>query len=123
MNTAENCSVKIVIDGYSTWRIDTFMGEHAEVKKGRAVSIQECKRDNGSDLHHGRLPTYTRDFPDLFFPLMVTSIYLDPGGRSGIWEVDGSDPPFSLPGSGAAALRNLHLRNTPWEGRSRPINP
>lgn len=29
-------------------------------------------------------------------------------------------PPFFLPVAGTAALRNLHLRNTPWGGRSRP---
>ena len=86
------------------------------------MSIQECKIDKGADLHHGSLPTYTRDFPDLFLLLIVTSIPPDPGGRSGILEVDGSDPPFLLPGSGAAVLRNLHLRNTPWGGRSRPIH-
>ena len=32
-------------------------------------------------------------------------------------------PPFLVPGSGTAALRNSHLRNTPWEGRSRPNYP
>ena len=56
------------------------MGEHFGVKKGRAVSIQECKIDKGGDLHHGSLPTYTSDFPDLFFLLIVTSISPDPGG-------------------------------------------
>ncbi len=38
-------------------------------------------------------------------------------------EVDGSDPPFLLPGAGAGVLRNSHLRNTPWWGRSRPKYP
>ena len=33
--------------------------------------------------------------------------------------MDGSDPPFLLPGAGAGALRNSHLRNAPWGGRSR----
>ena len=37
-----------------------------------------------------------------------------PGARTGKSEVDGSDPPFLLPGSGAGALRNSHLHNTPW---------
>ena len=31
-------------------------------------------------------------------------------------EVDGSDPPFLLPGAGAGVLRDSHLRNTPWGG-------
>ena len=43
--------------------------------------------------------------------------------RTGKMEVDGSDPPFLLPGAGAGALRNSHLRNTPWGGRSRPNSP
>ena len=34
--------------------------------------------------------------------------------RTGKAEVEGSDPPFFLPGAGAGVLRNLHLRNTPW---------
>ena len=33
--------------------------------------------------------------------------------------MDGSDPPFLLPGAGAGVLRHSHLRNTPWGGRSR----
>ena len=28
--------------------------------------------------------------------------------------MDGSDPPFLLPGAGAGVLRHSHLRNTPW---------
>ena len=32
-------------------------------------------------------------------------------------------PPFLLPGSGTGVLRNSHLRNTPWGGRSRPLIP
>ncbi len=38
-------------------------------------------------------------------------------------EVDGSDPPFLPPGAGAGVLRDSHLRNTPWGGRSRRIDP
>ena len=37
--------------------------------------------------------------------------------------MDGSDPPFLLPGAGAGVWRNSHLRHTPWEGRSRPKYP
>lgn len=33
--------------------------------------------------------------------------------RAGKAEVEGSAPPFLLPGSGKAVLRNSHLRNTP----------
>ena len=43
--------------------------------------------------------------------------------RTGNTEVDGSDPPFLLPGAGAGVLRDSHLRNTPWGGRSRPNYP
>ena len=38
-------------------------------------------------------------------------------------EVDGSDPPFLLPGAGAGVWRNSHLHNTPWGGRSRLNHP
>ena len=85
-------------------------------KEGLSVSIQECKIDRGGNLHHGSLPTYTRDFPDLFVLLMVTAISPDPGGRSGISEVDGSDPPFLVPRSGTVGLRNLHSRGHPLGG-------
>ena len=54
------------------------------------MSIQECKRDKGSDLQHGSWPTYTSYFPDLVFFLMVTAVFLDPGGRKRNSEVDGS---------------------------------
>ena len=57
-----------------------------------------------------------RDFPDLLFPLMVTAVVSDRGARTGKSEVDGSDPPFSVPESGAGVRRNLHLRSTPWGG-------
>ena len=62
-------------------------------------------------------------FSNLLSPLQLRLASRRGGARTGKSEVDGSDPPFSLPGSGAAALRNLHLRNTPWEGRSRPNDP
>ena len=54
---------------------------------------------------------------------MVTARSPDAGARTGKTEVDGSDPPFLLPGAGAGVLRNSHLRNTPWGGRSRPNYP
>ena len=54
------------------------------------MSIEECKRDKGSDLQRGSLLTYTPDFPDLFGFLMVMAISSDLGGRSGNSEVDGS---------------------------------
>ena len=45
------------------------------------------------------------------------------GAERGIRRWTGATPPFLVPGSGTAALRNSHLRNTPWEGRSRPNYP
>ena len=56
-------------------------------------------------------------------PLRLRIYSRPPGGRTGKTEVDGSDPPFFLPGAGAGVLRNLHLRNIPWGGRSRLIDP
>ena len=63
-------------------------------------------------------------FPRSFF-LSVSYGPRTPGRRcrSGRSEVDGSDPPFLLPGSGTGALCNSHLRNTPWGGRSRLNSP
>ena len=37
--------------------------------------------------------------------------------------MDGSDPPFLLPVSGAGVLRNSHLRNTPWGVAPVPLIP
>ena len=56
-------------------------------------------------------------------PVSVTAPLADLRCRSGVSEVDGSDPPFLPPGS---ALRGrLMLTGVPlaWEGRSRPKNP
>ena len=47
------------------------------------MSIQECKRDKGSDLHHGSLSTYTRDFPDLFVAHAVKPTFPASPGRTG----------------------------------------
>ena len=65
-------------------------------------------------LHHEGFSPYTGEFPDLPFLLVVTARFPDAGARTGKTEVDGSDPPFLLPGAGAEVLRNSHLRNTPW---------
>ena len=80
------------------------------------MSIQGCKRDKGHDLHHGSLSTYTRGFPDLPLFLMVTAISLDPRGRSGNLEVDGSDPPFLPPGSASWGQGDVHCRALAWRG-------
>ena len=74
-------------------------------------------------LHHEGFSPYTGEFPDLPFLLVVTARFPDAGARTGKTEVDGSAPPFLLPGAGAGVLRNSHLRNTPWGGRSRPNFP
>ena len=65
----------------------------------------------------------TGEFPYLLFRLVVTARIPNAGARAGKSEVDGSAPPFLLPGAGAGALRHSHLRNAPWEGRSRPNYP
>ena len=59
-------------------------------------------------------------FPDLFSYQAVTAPYprvrvADRGDRK--WT--GATPPFFLPGAGAGVWRKLHLRHTPWGGRSR----
>ena len=118
---AEYRSVGMPIAAHASWRSTTSSG--IKGKEGFAVSIQGCKRDKGHDLHRGSLPTYTSDFPYLLGLLAVTDIFRAPPCRSGKSEVDGSDPPFFLPGAGAGVLRNLHLRSTPWGGRSLPKYP
>ncbi len=74
-------------------------------------------------LHHEGFSPYTGEFPDLPFLLVVTAKSPDAGARTGKTEVDGSDPPFLLPGAGAGALRNSHLHNTPWGGAPVPNIP
>ena len=61
-------------------------------------------------------------------PISLSFLCLRPiprtgGARSGNGDVDGSDPPISVPESGAGVGRNLHWRRTPWEGRSRLTDP
>ena len=65
-------------------------------------------------LHHESFPPYTGEFPDLPFLLVVMARSPDAGASTGKSEVDGSDPPFLVTGAGTGALRNSHLRNTPW---------
>ena len=75
-------------------------------------------------IHKKRSRRFTKTLSPIFFPFMQLRPYFRVRrARSGKSEVDGSDPPFLLPGAGAGVLRNSHLRNTPWGGRSRPKYP
>jgi len=72
--------------------------------------------------------TRSRRFTKPLSPISLSLMQLRPHSRlrrarTGKSEVDGSDPPFFLPGAGAGVLRNLHLCNTPWGGRSRRNYP
>ena len=87
------------------------------------MPIGECKGVSGGHLHQESFPPYKDAFPDLPFRLVVTTRSANAGARTGKAEVDGSDPPFFLPSAGAGVWRNLHLRHTPWGGRSRPKYP
>ena len=62
-------------------------------------------------------------FPDPFPFQSVTAP--NPGSAVPLREIGGGRerPPFLVPGSGTGALRNSHLRNAPWGGRSRLIDP
>ena len=93
-------------------------------EKGTWWPIRECEWDKGGGFTKSGPGDSQMHFPRSFF-LSVSYGPMPPGprGRSGRSEVDGSDPPFLLPGAGAGALRNSHLRNTPWGGRSRPNYP
>ena len=58
---------------------DTLAGELILTGTERpTVSIRECKGDKGDNLHHGSLPPYTRDFPDLFVAHAVTAMFSAP---------------------------------------------
>ena len=50
-------------------------------KTGGEVAIVECNTFRRGELHHGRQPSYTSDFPDFFCFLEVLAISPDPGGR------------------------------------------
>ena len=78
----------------------------------------------GGWIHKKRSQSLTNTLSPIFFPFSQLRPHSRVRrARTGKAEVDGSDPPFLLPGAGAGVLRNSHLRNTPWGGRSRPKYP
>ena len=94
------------------------------MRTGVSWPIRECEWDTpGGFTKSGPGDSQVR-VPRSFF-LSVSYGLRTPGRRcrSRRSEVDGSDPRVLMPGSGTAALRHSHLRNTPWEGRSRLNNP
>ncbi len=98
----------------------TRFGSASRGSCGRSGSVNGTSRVDSQKA----VPVIHKDAsPDLPFLLVVTARSADAGARTGKSEVDGSDPPFLLPVSGTGALRNSHLRNTPWGGRSRLIDP
>ena len=78
----------------------------------------------GGWIHKKRSQSFTNTLSPISFSFSQLRPYSRlRRARTGKSEVDGSDPPFLLPGAGAGVLRNSHLRNTPWGGRSRPKYP
>ena len=69
------------------------------VYKWSLVPIGECTWDKGGYVHERVLSMCTDTFPYLSVPFTVTDLLPDSLCRSGISEVDGSDPPFLPPGS------------------------
>ena len=92
--------------------------------KGGHVAAPGCEWDTRGGFTKSGPGDSQMRVPRSFF-LSVSYVPRTPGrrGRSGRSEVDGSDPPFLVPESGTAGLRKSHLRNTPWEGRSRLNHP
>ena len=116
----EDRSVSVVIEMTTLGRRKDFWRLVSGVRQGVSRPIRECEWDMGGGFtKSGPGDSQTR-FPRSFF-LSVSYGPLPPdaGARTGRSEVDGSDPPFLLPASGAGVLRDSHLRNTPWGGRSR----
>ena len=68
-------------------------------------------------IHKKRSRRFTKPLSPNSFPLNQLRPYSRVRRcRTGRSEVDGSDPPFFLPGAGAGVLRHSHLRSTPWRG-------
>ena len=87
------------------------------------MPIKECTWDKGGYVHERVLSmcTYTFSYPAV--PFTVTALLPDSPCRSGISEVDGSDPPLFASRIGTAGQADVHWRALTWEGRSRPKNP
>ncbi len=97
-------------------------GSFRQCVKGVMWPIRECEWDTLGGFTKSGPGDSQRRFPDLPFLLVVTTRSSDASACTGKSEVDGSDPPFLPPGAGAGALRNSHLRNTPWGGGSLPFH-
>ena len=86
------------------------------------MPIQKYEWDTpGGFTNDGPADSQIRFPGSLFLSLFYVHI---PGFAVQIGEIAGGRecPPFSLPGSGKVVLCNSHWR-TPWEDRSRPIDP
>ena len=69
----------------------------------------------GGWIHKRRSSRFTKPLCPISLPLNQLRPHSRlPRARTGKSEVDGSDPPFFLPGAGAGVLRHSHLPNTPW---------
>ncbi len=118
---AEGRSFQVVIGGERTWHSQMLrearFGSAKRGSRGRSGSVNgTCAVDSQKAVPK----THKDAFPDLLAFHSVTATF--PASPCPIREIGGKrerPPPFFLPGAGAGVLRNLHLRHTPWGGRSR----
>ena len=117
---AESRSIQVVIDGERTRHSQRLM-------EARFGCAERGSRARSGSAHGTKGGMCTKEafrrarsvLSNSLSPLRLR-IYSRPRRcRTGKMEVDGSDPPFFLPGAGAGVLRNSQLRSTPWGGRSR----
>ena len=87
------------------------------------VSIQECKGDKGGNLHHGSLPPYTRDFPDLIVAHAVAAIFPAPPCPHGESGGGRERPPLFPARCGRGGVAQFTSAPHPWGGRSLPNIP
>ncbi len=109
-------------------RLPRLAGERSFVtrfgrRKGGLVPIQECEKDKPGGFTKGSPVDSPRGFPRSFC-LSCSYAHIPrsavPIGGDRRWT---GAPPLFASRIGTAVLRHLHLRNTPWEGRSRPKYP
>ena len=109
---------------FRTWQSQRVMADRFGcAKRGSRTRSGSVNGTKGVDSQKAVPATHKDTFPDLFASQSVTTLF--PASPCPIGEIGGGRerPPFLLPGAGAGALRNSHLHNTPWGGRSRPKYP
>ena len=109
-------------------RLPRLAGERSFVtrfgrRKGSLLPIQECEKDKTGGFTKSGPVDSQRRFPR-FFCLSCNYGHI-PGSALPIGEIGSGRerPPCFASRIGTVVWRNFHLRDTPWEGRSRPKYP